>query len=538
MIENETPYNILKELNENKSTNYKAEVLEKYKNNKIWTKVLQYTYNTDLNYFINKKIKYNISQYQYELSLDFQNIFDLLNLLSSGNVRGNKGIELFKETLENIQKENAEILELIIRRDLKAGISTTTLNKIYGKNFIHKTPYLGCQQFDSKKIRKILERDGQIYSEVKNDGRYANVILDKNIKIVSRQGKATTLYGHFISELNKLKKFYLNNVFNGELMVRGYDRLTGNALISRCISINENLNNNEIKKAEKSKKILKEEFKISFEEAQDKIYMIVWDIIPKENYNLYLYNKPRVERIKDLEIFFNKVKELKIDCLEMQEYKIITVPNFNKELSRKLFTPSKITDSKTNKKIKNPNYLEIDKKSVDYLEFQKNVDIAYQNVLLDLKEKLERGDEGTVLKSFPCIWREGKKEEQFKGKIEFNCELEIIGFKSGKEGTKYENTLGSLECKTSCGKIICNVSGIEEVAKKKDLSRDDFWNNKEYYLGKIITIKCNGISTDKEGNKNFFYPNYEILRTDKEVADSLEDILEIERGILSLKEEL
>lgn len=539
-MNNPTIHEILIEMNESNSSNYKKEVLEKHKDNLVWQSILKYTYNTALNYFINKTPDYSsesISLYDFSnnqttLDLissvnDIEDIFPILDLLSSGDVRGHKGLEIVRQVLIKLSEENKVIFLNIIGRDLKAGVSTTTLNKIYDDNFIYKTPYLGCQQFNAKKIRAILERDGKIYSDVKNDGRYANAILvdGHNVELVSRQGKDSSVLGRFYRELKELQvEMGEDFVLNGELMVEGYDRLAGNAIVARCITINQNIDNGELKKAETSKKKLLKEFDETFEELQDKIYQIVWDIIPYDKYLVRRDETPREERLENLSKMFEVVNKLNIKSVVMQEFSIIEVEGFNEEISKLL------QNSKTAKTI--------DKTTVEFIEFQKNIDIAYGKVMNHLKEMLERGEEGTVLKSFPCIWREGKKEEQFKGKIEFECELEIIGYREGKVGTKYEGKLGSLECQSLNGTIVCNVSGIEEVAKNKDLSRDDFWNNKDYYLGKIITIKCNGISTNKDGDKNFFYPNYVKLRDDKTQADSLEDILAIESAILEVEKDL
>ena len=116
--------------------------------------------------------------------------------------------------------------------------------------------------------------------------------------------------------------------------------------------------------------------------------------------------------------------------------------------------------------------------------------------------------------------------------------MRIIGFKPGKKGTKYQDTLGSLTLESEDGKIKCNASGIEEKVKKKDISRDEFWDNQEQYLNKIVTIKCNGLSLNKEGGYNFYYPNYMCLRTDKDIANTEDEIIQIEKDVLKLKEDI
>jgi hypothetical protein len=47
-------------------------------------------------------------------------------------------------------------------------------------------------------------------------------------------------------------------------------------------------------------------------------------------------------------------------------------------------------------------------------------------------------------------------------------------------------------------------------------------------MGKIVKVKCNGLSKDKDGNYSLLYPAFMEIRDDKTEADSLETIKNVE----------
>lgn len=473
--------NIINELRIDNSTNYKLQILEKYKEDTNWLKYLYYTYNPNFNYYISKIPVYGKS---LDDSLSLDDLFLLMDKFKNQELRGNKGIESLLSALSN--NSNAEIIELLIGRDIKCGINVTSINKVY-KDLIPETPYCGCQGFRIDKIKEAIEKDGFVFSEVKSDGRFVNIILTENIEMVSRSGKPTYLSDNCnLVKASKDLMIKLDDYYTltGELMVKGYNRLQGNGIVARIININEKIQLDEIKKADKAKKELEKEFNKTFEELENLIYVVVWDIIP---YNRYINQKFECFRVDRVQFLEDTLKILNSDYIVQQEYK-------------KCY--------------------------------------SFKEVIQDLKEKLENGEEGTVIKTPSALWSHGKKEDQFKGKIEFNVELRIIGFNEGTKGTKYEGTLGSIICQSEDGLITVNVGGIEEKAKNKDFSRDYIWNNKDEFLNGVLEIKCNGLSKNKNGGYNFFYPNYVKFRSDKDKAQTLEEIIDIENSILSISDEL
>lgn len=264
-----------------------------------------------------------------------------------------------------------------------------------------------------------------------------------------------------------------------------YTRSEANGIIAKIINVNSYLDNNEIKKADKTKKELLQDYNKTFEELQDLVYVGVWDLIPYRSYLSLEYKVPRITRLEKLEKILNEFNEHNFDnTISLVPYRIIS---------------------------------------------------SYNEAINHLKEELSNGFEGTVVKGFDAIWKDGKKVEQFKLKVEFNCELRIIGFNEGTKGTKLEGSLGSLICQSEDGLITVNVGGQDEKEdSKKDFTKDHIWNNKDEFINKVVEIKCNGLSINKEGGWNFLYPNYVKMRFDKNESNTLEEIKQIQDSKLKL----
>ena len=119
-------YNIIKQLREDNSRLGKIDILEKNINNDLLRDVFQATYNPYIQYYIRKIPEYK-AQGGSSLDIALKN----LNVLSERKKTGNAGIAHLKSMLESLSKGDAEILECIIQRDLKCGVTTKTINKVW-----------------------------------------------------------------------------------------------------------------------------------------------------------------------------------------------------------------------------------------------------------------------------------------------------------------------------------------------------------------------------------------------------------------------
>lgn len=154
---------------------------------------------------------------------------------------------------------------------------------------------------------------------------------------------------------------------------------------------------------------------------------------------------------------------------------------------------------------------------------------SMQEAIDHYNECVNLGLEGTILKLPNAVWKDGTSKEQFKVKVEFEVDLEVISFNPGNG--KNANTFGSLMCKTSDEELIVNVSGFTDDERLHLNSIRDEVN------GSIITVRSNSImKPSKEGGKySLFLPRFIERRLDKTKADSLQRVIDQFEAVLQVK---
>ena len=108
--------------------------------------------------------------------------------------------------------------------------------------------------------------------------------------------------------------------------------------------------------------------------------------------------------------------------------------------------------------------------------------------------------------------------------------MEVIDCLYGNPGTKYENKIDRLICKSSDGIVNVQTSALTE--DDMELVTKLYEDNE--IVGKIVTIQCSGLSENSKGDKALLHPRFVCIREDKEVADSFEDMKRIEEMCSSL----
>jgi len=138
-----------------------------------------------------------------------------------------------------------------------------------------------------------------------------------------------------------------------------------------------------------------------------------------------------------------------------------------------------------------------------------------EEVMKFTNDFIERGFEGSIIKTPYHFYRRKRSKDWIKIKSWNEIDLKIIGYEKGTSGTKYENCLGSLVC--SNGVINCKVgSGFTDQQRN---------SIKEDVIGKIVTIRYNQLIKDANGNYSLFLPVFSEIRDDKFEADNMEKVL-------------
>lgn len=211
--------------------NYKIDLLNKHAHDKVLKKIVKAALDPFTQYYIRK-----IPEYQPNpndgIALSFG--VDTLNDLANRLVTGNAGISHLKSTLEALNESDAKVIERIIAKDLKCGVSISTANKVW-PNLILDYPVMLCSQYEQKLVDKI---NYPAYVQTKMDGMRFNAIVKNGaVEYRSRNGKEIQLLGNLDNDFIRMANG-VDCVFDGELLVVDnagiMDRQTGNGILNKA----------------------------------------------------------------------------------------------------------------------------------------------------------------------------------------------------------------------------------------------------------------------------------------------------------------
>ena len=273
-------YDVIQELASNNSRNFKIELLEKHVHNNVLKTVIHKALDPFTQFYIRKIPKYEPTGHSCIMEA-MKELF----LLESRQVTGNAGIEHLTQILNNLSPKNAKVIELIIAKDLKCGVSTATVNAVW-PSLIAEYPVMLASKMEKKTLHKMT---CPAYVQLKLDGmRFNAIVRDGKVEFRSRNGKEINLLGHLEADFKQMAGKHMDVVFDGELVVAGddglLDRQTGNGILNKAV-----------------KGTLSES-----EAAQ--VRAVVWDYIPYAYFIDGICPMPYSERIDRIENTSEKVQ--------------------------------------------------------------------------------------------------------------------------------------------------------------------------------------------------------------------------------------
>lgn len=154
-----------------------------------------------------------------------------------------------------------------------------------------------------------------------------------------------------------------------------------------------------------------------------------------------------------------------------------------------------------------------------------NIGLADTRTFTDLEsireynsELIAKGEEGVIIKNMGGFWEAKRSYQAIKMKEELETELRVIGVAEGLN--KYVNMCGALECASSDGLVTVSVgTGLSDVLREEYSPK-----NANNIVGKIITVRHNGIITARDGTHSLYLPRFVEVRFDKDEADDLTKI--------------
>ena len=221
---------ILDEIAATSSKNKKIEILKQYAHLHDLKDVLLATYDPFVNYWI-KKIPDYIPNKESVRGVLW--MLARLYKLADRTYTGYDGIGWLKDTLEGVSICNAIILERIIKRDLRVGISASTINKVW-PDLIPEFKIMLAYPQDENIVFKF-----PVMAQPKEDGMRCNVIIkDGAVQFFTRNGKLIQMHNHMSDEFLKICNGE-DCVFDGELLVMRegvvLDRKTGNGILNKAV---------------------------------------------------------------------------------------------------------------------------------------------------------------------------------------------------------------------------------------------------------------------------------------------------------------
>ena len=213
------------------SRNFKLDELKSRADDAVLRKAVFLALDPFTNFYIRKIPAYTGNQGE-GISLKFA--LDAIGDLSKRIVTGNRAIDYLKSTLEALNVDDAKVIERVIKKDLKCGVSISTANAVW-PNLIHDYPCMLCSAFDKKLVDKI---KFPALVQKKEDGmRFNAIVVGDTVDFRSRNGKEIALLGNLEEDFIALANGR-NVVFDGELLVeidgQIADRQTGNGILNKA----------------------------------------------------------------------------------------------------------------------------------------------------------------------------------------------------------------------------------------------------------------------------------------------------------------
>jgi len=179
--------------------------------------------------YTNATVNYTKGTMSLEGALD--NLSNIINRV----VTGNAAIHHLKIILESVTTDDAKVIERIIEKDLRCGVSEATVNKIW-PGLIPTYPVMLASGFDEKIMNKMTY---PAYVQLKLDGmRFNAIVKNRTVEFRSRNGKQIDLLGHLEQEFLELAGNH-TIVFDGELVVLDgtgiMNRQKGNGILNKAV---------------------------------------------------------------------------------------------------------------------------------------------------------------------------------------------------------------------------------------------------------------------------------------------------------------
>lgn len=387
----------------------------------------------------------------------YDEFFELLGSLWRRELTGHDARDAIAEMSERFDSEEWNLfLAPILRRDMRSGISSTTVNKIC-KGTDYEIPIFTCQLATNSEGRP--EMKGTKRLEPKLDGvrvlmmviPYAPYVGRPNrvddIVCYSRNGKVFENFYHIEEQVRK-------NISELVAAAGGTKHMSSGLLKQGFILDGEVVGNS-------FQELMRQARRKENVSADDSVFH-VFDIIPIDDFKRGHWNAQLSKRIALLE--------------SMQ-------PAFDKMPNMELLP-----------------HLQVD------------LDTHEGNNQLEryAKDMVAAGFEGIMIKDLDSPYICKRSTSWMKWKPTITVDLEVIGLEEGTGRNK--NRLGALVCNgVDDGKEITVNAG----SGFSDAERDSLWEDRNLIFGRTVEIMADAITQNQDGTYSLRFPRFVRFRDDK-----------------------
>jgi len=202
---------IMNELKNESSRIGKEKLLKKYENVPGLKDIFKFVFNPMIVTGLSKKkIEKKVNKSH---KIELETIFDAMDFVKNNNTGNDLVIATVQNFLNKLNtEEEKEFVKSVLVKDLPIGISRTTLNKVYGKDFIKKYSVMLAGKYEPGKT----DLSEGFNLTLKIDGNRATVFnYEDGPKFFARSGKEIEGLVELEEEFKKLPK---NMVYDGELI--------------------------------------------------------------------------------------------------------------------------------------------------------------------------------------------------------------------------------------------------------------------------------------------------------------------------------
>lgn len=428
----------------------------------LFKKVIDYTYNPRYSYnmTLDKSI---IDTQEANKFVNFNNLFEFIDALNKGELTGNAAIQQYLYQKDNQTDDENFIMDRIIDRSFEAGVSITTINKVYPK-LIPILGYMRCSLPNNLK-----PNDWDKWSDVKIvqeklDGMFINIYLDEdnNISFFTRNGLPIELTERLKVEANSIRQALIecdakNIYLHGEILIK-YSQDVNSKYLPR----------------EESNGIINSIIQTGSDVEMEGYYphIVLWDIISHDDMENGEGNVEYEERFDKLAFVVNNI---------LRYTQNVSLVNF---------------------------------------EYVHTLEEANKYA----KKIINAGGEGAVLKNKKGLWKNGTSKNCVKLKLTFEVDLVVKGF---TEGTgRNEQYFGAMTCQTQDGRLEVNVSvsGLKDSLKETVTKNMDSYIGK---IVTVKANNVFDEDVEQGLKANLFLPVFVEFREDKDEANTLDEVKEI-----------